>query len=356
MYLALGQALCALGQPFLVNSTSQFTAEWFPPQQRPAAAMIANLMNFVGSSFSFMMPPLIVDTGVADSQLVHEQVAMVLWLQFAFSLFGLVLTVLFYQPSPAVQIAVITRGKPNDLIAEVLSFSKRSDFWLVNGQFMIYIGICHAFDAVEGVLLEQYGYSAALSSWTAVSCGAGSIFSTVAEAWYMSDATDYKASLVIVNILLASSLALGAACLYFQLHPAGFIFAIGIMGLAVPGWGCTIELSAEVCYPAREATVASFIEACSNLTGVATIVVIQRLIDTGLGAGVLVVMCGCSILGISMVLAFSGRLLRKEAEDEGSLARIKEISDKKNDIEMKEASVVSDKGACHPSDDVHRRT
>merc|ERR1719261_673591 len=60
-WLLLGQALCALGQPFLVNTTSEMGAEWFPPHERPTAAMVSNLMNFVGGSLSFMLPPLLME-------------------------------------------------------------------------------------------------------------------------------------------------------------------------------------------------------------------------------------------------------------------------------------------------------
>ena len=34
-----------------------------------------------------------------------------------------------------------------------------------------------------------------------------------------------------------------------------FVTAIAIMGLSTPGWGCTFEIGAEVCFPAKEATV-----------------------------------------------------------------------------------------------------
>merc|ERR1712007_30322 len=130
------------------------------------------------------------------------------------SLLALVLTALFYQPSPSVPVVSIKREKPHHFFAEIVTFCGRRDFWLLNGQFMIYLGICHSFDAIEGSLLQQYGYSAALSSWTGVSCGAASILSTMVEAWYMSDATNYKAALVVVNSILAFSLLIAAACLY----------------------------------------------------------------------------------------------------------------------------------------------
>jgi hypothetical protein len=188
------------------------------------------------------------------------------------------------------------------------------DFWIVNGQFMLYMAVCHAFDAVEGSLLEDYGYSASLSSWTAVTCAATSIGSTILEAIYITDAASYQKTLVIVNIILACSQAVGGICLYFKMHAVGFVLAIGLMGMSTPGWGCSIELGSEVCFPAREATVSSLLEACGNMTGVVAIIFVQRLLDAGVGAGVMLFMSSCALLGSSLMRGLSGRLRRSEAE------------------------------------------
>ncbi|CAK0863876.1 unnamed protein product [Prorocentrum cordatum] len=85
-WLLVGQAFCALGQPFLVNSCSHMGAEWFPPAERPAAAMISNLMNFIGSSMSFMLPSLVVDVHAdahsMSDQEVHRELSALLNVQF----------------------------------------------------------------------------------------------------------------------------------------------------------------------------------------------------------------------------------------------------------------------------------
>merc|ERR1712241_523195 len=86
------------------------------------------------------------------------------------------------------------------------------------------------------------------------------------------------------------------------------------MGLATPGWGCSFELGSEVCFPARESTVVSFLEACSNLMGVVAIMVAQALLDYGVGAGVLLVMALASLASSGLVLCLTGRLRRSEAE------------------------------------------
>jgi len=335
-WLVVGQAFCALGQPFLVNSTSQIGAEWFPPQERPAAAMVSNLMNFLGASLSFVLPPFIVEEdslhlaaaggtvatafsgglGGGDRRMeavLQEQMTRLMQMQLVFAMVGLALTAVFFQSGPPEPVLHAHR-QPIPFITEARSVLSSRDFWRVNGQFMIYVSVCHSFDAIEGALLERYGFSAALSSWTAVSCAVASIGSTVVESMWIKDATSYTAALVVVNFLLGASQLLCFLCLQFQLPSLGFVFAVGIMGLATPGWGCSFELGSEVCFPAREATVSSILEACSNLTGVIGIVVMQGLIDAGLGAWVLVLTGTFSFLGGFLLLGLSGRLRRSEAE------------------------------------------
>ncbi|CAE7237049.1 unnamed protein product, partial [Symbiodinium necroappetens] len=104
-------------------------------------------------------------------------------------------------------------------------------------------------------------------------------------------------------------------CLHYQWHSFGFITAVGIMGLATPGWGCSAELGSEVCFPAREATVNGLMEAFSNLAGVAAIVMAQEGIDQHLGAGVLAVMATTALAGALLLVLLSGRLRRCEMEE-----------------------------------------
>lgn len=275
--------------------------------------MISNLMNFVGASLSFILPPLVVARHAPSLHDTREQMSSLMRVQFAISFVCLVATLALYQPTPPLPV-LHARKAPMSFWTEVRGFVSLRDFWLVNFQFSIYVTVCHTFDAVEGALLEEHGYNAALSSWTAVACSTTSILSTLVEAFFLTDAASYKNALVIVNMILAASQFIGFVCLYFGLHEAGFILAVGIMGLSTPGWGCTFELGSEVCFPAREATVSSLLEACSNLMGVAGIIVMQRLMDAGLGSGVMLLMGLSASVGASAMLGLSGRLRRTEAE------------------------------------------
>ncbi|CAL1128392.1 unnamed protein product [Cladocopium goreaui] len=322
VFLVFGQALCALGQPLLVNCTSEMGADWFSPTDRPAAAMISNLMNFVGGSLSFVLPPLFVDDNPTDFVVMNRQISSLLSFQFHSAMVAFTLTFLLYQSRPVS--AKMEKRPTLSFINEVKGILRKSDFWIINFQFMIYISIGHAFDAVEGSLLENYGYNASLTSWTAMSCAITSILSTIVEARFITSATYYKAALLISNAFMAASLLAGYMCLHYGMSPWVFIGAVGIMGLSTPGWGCSAELGSEVCFPAREATVNSLLEAFSNMAGVMSIVWAQEGIDAHLGAAVLAVMAVSAMLGMAVLLFLSGHLSRTETEKSPKAAEVEE--------------------------------
>jgi len=312
--LLLGQTLCALGQPLLVNLTSEMGAEWFPPSERPLAAMVSSLMNFIGSSLSFMLPTMIVTEGAQSLERVQEEVIYLLWVHFMLACVAFFLTVALYRPAP-MMLNYSAQRAPLPFVSEVSLVLKCRDFWIVNLQFAVFVAIGHGFDAVEGSLLQTYGYSPQLSSWTALSCSIGAVVSTLLESRLIQSATLYKAALKVTHCFMAVSLVIGFMTLHNHWHQACFVTAIGIMGLSTPGWGCSFELGSEVCFPASEATVCSLLEACSNLLGVGFIIGTQYFIDLGSGARVLVYMAfGTVIVGLCLNL-LRGELKRSMAEE-----------------------------------------
>eukprot|EP00927_Polykrikos_kofoidii_P069555 TRINITY_DN6507_c0_g1_i1.p1 TRINITY_DN6507_c0_g1~~TRINITY_DN6507_c0_g1_i1.p1 ORF type:complete len:838 (+),score=91.16 TRINITY_DN6507_c0_g1_i1:201-2714(+) len=312
--LLAGQLLCASGQPLLVDAASEMGAEWFPPHERPTAAMVNNLMNFVGSSLSFMMPPLFVEDRTDNLEVTEFQVQMLLRAQFCIALAAFLATLLFYRQPPQSSASHLATRPATTFSAELLWLLGLHDFWLVTAQFSVYVTIGHAFDAVEGSLLEHYGYHASLTSWTAVSCSIASVISTVLASRWISDASQYHAALLVSNGVLALSLLMAFACLLFQMHRYFFVLAVGVLGLSTPGWGCSCEFASEVCFPARETTVNSLLEAFSNLLGVAGIMATQKLIDKGVGVNVLFFMAVAAAFGGSLMTCTHGRLLRSQAE------------------------------------------
>mmetsp|Transcript_52811 Transcript_52811/g.169084 ORF Transcript_52811/g.169084 Transcript_52811/m.169084 type:complete len:504 (+) Transcript_52811:77-1588(+) len=311
-WLVAGQGLCAVGQAFLVNATSHLVAEWFPPDERPAAAMISNLMNFVGGCLSFMVPTWYVAPD-SPRETARAEVAALLLAQLKVSFAALVLTAALYRDAPSMRNMSVERASL-PLLGELRQVLRLRDFWLINGHFLLYLTVLNTFDAVEGALLANYGYSEALSSWTAVSFCVTSVLSTAIESVIIKHPVHYRCVLLGVNGLLAASCLLGLWCLWARQPGACFIGAVGLMGFSTPGWGCSLEMGSEVSYPAREATVSALLEAFGSVASVGGIVAAQRLIDAGWAAMVLVAMAVGSLSGAVALLGLTGRMRRHEAE------------------------------------------
>lgn len=310
-WLVLGQGLCACGQIFLVNATSHLAAEWFQPVERPAASMISNSMNFVGGCLSFMVPTWYVSPD-APMETAYEQVENLLVAQLKVSVAVLVLTVVLYRDVPDAKTRMGARAA-TPLFSELANLFALRDFWLINIQFGLYLTVLNTFDAVEGSLLVSYGYDEALSSWTAVSFCATSILSTAVESRFMHP-QHYRVAIFIISNLLSATCVLSLVCLRGKMPPGCFIVAMGLMGFSTPGWGCSLEMGSEVCYPAREATVSSLLEAFGSIASIGTIMAAQWLIDRGCPALVLTAMAAGSVAGGCASLAMNGRLRRHEAE------------------------------------------
>merc|ERR1719464_1830958 len=255
--------------------------------------MISNLMNFVGGCLSFVVPTLYVSPDV-PLETLRTQIASLLLVQLKISLAAFALTVLLYRDVPSEK-GMSREREPAPLLVELWQVFSVRDFWLVNGHFVLYLTVLNTFDAVEGALLMNYGYSEAVSSWTAISFCVSSILSTAIESTVIKHPTHYRRVLISMNGLLAVSCLLGLWCLRAKRPEAWFVSVVGIMGFCTPAWGCSLEMGSEVCYPAREATVSSLLEAFGSVASVGGIILAQRMIDTGCAAIVLIAMAAGSL-------------------------------------------------------------
>eukprot|EP00933_Yihiella_yeosuensis_P037497 TRINITY_DN31457_c0_g2_i1.p1 TRINITY_DN31457_c0_g2~~TRINITY_DN31457_c0_g2_i1.p1 ORF type:complete len:313 (+),score=47.89 TRINITY_DN31457_c0_g2_i1:35-940(+) len=276
--------------------------------------MVSNLMNFIGSSLSFMLPPLMVEEFPATLDVAKSQISNLLLLQLGLAGLAFVMTLVLYESSPPKRVPRAPRV-PLSFLQELQTILRSRDFWIVNIQFSIYIMACDSFDAVEGVMLEHHGYNASLTAWTAGACCSTAILSTVVECLWISDPSFYRFALVTANLFMAAALFTTFCFLSFRWHELVFILAVSMMGLATPGWGCSCELACEVSYPARESTVTSVMQAFSSVCSVAGIVSAQWMIEASPAASFPCVLGFASVIAAVLPLGLSGRHGRKEAEN-----------------------------------------
>ena len=63
--LLVGQLLCALGQPFFVNTSAKLAGDWFAASERDIATVVASLVNPIGNAAGQALPPLLVTCAIS---------------------------------------------------------------------------------------------------------------------------------------------------------------------------------------------------------------------------------------------------------------------------------------------------
>jgi len=256
-------------------------------------------------------------------------VARLLQLHMAISMVCFVVTLLLSRPAPCQRLGLSPDGShtascTHNLLGELRAIMTVRDFWLVNGYFAIFTALCHSFDAVEGSLLDHAGYNPSISAWSSFSCCVASVLITCLEARFMEHASSYMPALKGSSLAMIVSFLAASLCLKFHLPSWTFVIAIGVMGLTVPAWGCSIELGSEVCFPAREAPVSALLEAFANIAAIGSIIVTQFLIDMGLGVGVLSLLAAAAFVGGLLLYCMIGKLKRTEAEQKRNVVMAKQ--------------------------------
>ncbi|KAL0088589.1 major facilitator superfamily domain-containing protein [Phycomyces blakesleeanus] len=56
----VGQVICAVGQPFILNSSTPYASLWFSPDGRSSASMVSGLANAVGMAVADLLLPAVV--------------------------------------------------------------------------------------------------------------------------------------------------------------------------------------------------------------------------------------------------------------------------------------------------------
>lgn len=60
-WVIIGQTLCAIGQPFILNAPAMVSGSWYAESGRAMATTIASSANPLGAAIGFVFPSFFVD-------------------------------------------------------------------------------------------------------------------------------------------------------------------------------------------------------------------------------------------------------------------------------------------------------
>jgi MFS family permease len=232
----------AVGQPFLLNSWTTVSANWFPAGQRATAVGLITLANLVGTAIGMVLTPLLVDTmSIAAVQVAYGVAAAA----SAAAFLGLA------RERP------VTPPCPPGMEGRALMLDGLKHAFRVK-PFLVYLGVVFVGMGVyNGVttwveqIVHPRGFSATDAGLIgALMLGGGLIGAVVVSA--LSDRQQKRVRFLVLGLVLAVPGLLGVA--FFSTPWLLFTAAFLLGFFLVPVMPIGMQYAAEVTYPTPEGT------------------------------------------------------------------------------------------------------
>ncbi|KAI7896428.1 major facilitator superfamily domain-containing protein [Mucor mucedo] len=267
----LGQVVCAVGQPFILNICTPYSALWFSAGSRGTASMIAGVTNSVGMAVASLILPAIV-TG-ADS--VHTG-----FLVIACVTTGVALPALFVPKKPKTPPSHSASSKDKFAIPFRRSLGQLAKNWnylIIMVSFGILCGMASALTSLLTQIVQPYGVSVDDAGFLGAAFIIAGLVGAIVTGIFIDKTGRHKIVLkVFVPIVGAAYLGF-----YFVVKSANYSAMMGVC--CILGFftfsllPVALELSVESSYPISEAISSSLLWMCSQILGLIILTVMDAL-------------------------------------------------------------------------------
>ena len=239
------QVMCAIGQPFVLNSFTKLASAWFPQSEKTMASGLGTMSMFIGVLIAFLVPPLVVKNQGIDYAIT--------WITWGFGIVALVSMVLYLifvrnePPTPPNAYADKTKALA---VEGTRSMFKKKDFNLLFVIILIGAGAFNAISAVLDVIFDYPIGEPQPGIIGALIIGGGTVgailFSTLSDHFQ-------KRKPFLIMALVAGAILL--PLLYFiQSDPARFAISFFLGFFLVSALPIGLTYAAEITHPLPEET------------------------------------------------------------------------------------------------------
>ncbi len=238
------QIMCAIGQPFVLNSFTKLAASWFPEKEKTLASGLGILSMLIGVLIAFVIPPFAVENNIPGG---------ITWITIAFgiaSFVGMVLYFIFMRDKPPTPPNAYADKTKTLAVKGTRSMFKNRDFNLLF--IAIFIG-GGAFNAISSVLDVIYGYE--ITDVQPGIIGGIMIGGGIVGAVVVSTLSDHLQKRKIFLIIAMIAGGIFSTLLYFIQADIGRYIISFFLGLfLVSALPVGLTFAAEITYPLPEET------------------------------------------------------------------------------------------------------
>ncbi|MFX0134153.1 MAG: MFS transporter [Candidatus Hodarchaeota archaeon] len=265
----------AIGQPFILNSVTKFSANWFAPSERTTATGIALMSIFLGTALGLFITPFIVG-GVNLIEIMNNfpnfQTMLYVYGISALSI-GVIYTILIKNKPPTPPSDEISEEKVLMLEGLKKLFSN-FNFWILIIAFLVGLGIFNTIlTFIEGIVIPKGHYSTFAGIFGLLILLGGIIGSLIMSI--LSDKYKKRKILLNISILTATVSLLGISITsdYIMLGLLGFIFGFGLVS-ASP---VSLEYAVDLTKPVPEASSNGILMMVGQIGGILFILGLEDL-------------------------------------------------------------------------------
>lgn len=301
--IVIAQIGIAIGQPFVLNSVTKVGARWFPLHERATQAGISVLAQFVGIIIAMALTPLLFKMYGMEQMLMIYGIA---------ALAGAVIFILFNREHPPTPPCPPGHDERISVFAGLKHITKQVDMRYLILVFFISLGI---FNAVT-TWIEQIVRPRGFTITEAGICGALMMVGGIIGASilpFLSDKMRKRKIFIVITLIGAvpGMIGLTFTASYCPLLASCFILGFFLMA----GAPICFQYSAEVSYPAPEATSQGLLLLAGQISGI--IFIFGMDIMTAAGASktpAMLIFIAMMIINVSLVLKLKESTLVKTDE------------------------------------------
>jgi cyanate permease len=254
--VVIAQIGIAVGQPFVLNSVTKVGVRWFPLHERATQAGISVLAQFVGIILAMALtPPLFRGYGMEKMLMIYGIITLA----------GAVIFILFNRECPATPPCPPGHDERIAVFAGLKHIFKQRDMIYLLLIFFIGLGIFNAVTTWIEQIIRPRGFSITQAGITGALMMVGGIIGASSLPVMSDKLRKRKIFMVITTIFALPGLAgLAFAGSYWLLLVSSLIFGFFLMS----GGPISFQYSAEICYPAPEATSQGLLMLVGQISGI----------------------------------------------------------------------------------------
>jgi predicted MFS family arabinose efflux permease len=322
----IGQILCSVFQPVILNSPAKISAVWFKDENRAKITTICVISNNLGVMFGIIFHTFFIDDN-SEGEEYKSQFEKYVLAEFILTTIFCLPTFFLVKSKPKIPVSPSqNQYKAPPLKASLKLLFKNKNFNILLVCFTCIIGVWNMYGTIFTPYMAKYNISDSRAAIISSIANFASIFFAMIGSYILDKTKKFRLILLICNLSALLIMVTFTLLLEF-LNNLDIIFGFSIfLYSSLVGFLITIHTNGmdyvcELTYPVGESQSGGIIMSMNQISGIGLTYLGQWCIDSIKDKKYITNIITCSALLISLITLWfiEDKLLRHEKENEGQL-------------------------------------